>query len=95
MPPAKTWEKELEKLRAREKEAQMGGGEARLRKLREKGILTARKRIEYILDEGSFVELNMLAEHQCRDFGMDKKKFAGDGVVTGYGTIAGRKAFIY
>jgi acetyl-CoA carboxylase carboxyltransferase component len=95
MAQTKTWEKELEKLHAREKEAQLGGGEARLQNLREKGILTARERIDYILDAGSFVELNMLAEHQCRDFGMDKKKFAGDGVVTGYGTIAGRKVFIY
>jgi propionyl-CoA carboxylase beta chain len=95
MPAEKTWEKELEKLHAREKEAQQGGGQARLQKLREKGILTARERIDYILDAGSFVELNMLAEHQCHDFGMDKKKFAGDGVVTGYGTIAGRKVFIY
>ena len=52
MPPEKTWEKELEKLHAREKEAQKGGGEARLQKLREKGILTARERIDYILDDG-------------------------------------------
>ena len=95
MPAEKTWEKELEKLHARESEAQQGGGQARLQKLREKGILTARERIDYILDAGSFVELNMLAEHQCHDFEMDKKKFAGDGVVTGYGTIAGRKVFIY
>ena len=95
MPPEKSWEKELEKLQAREKEACLGGGEARLQKLRKENILTARERIDYILDAGSFVELNMLAEHQCRDFGMDKKKFAGDGVVTGYGTIAGRKVFIY
>jgi len=95
MPAEKTWGKELEKLHVREKEAQKGGGQARLQKLREKGILTARERIDYILDTGSFVELNMLAEHQCHDFGMDKKKFAGDGVVTGYGTIAGRKVFIY
>ena len=95
MPAEKTWKKELEKLHARESEAQQGGGQARLQKLREKGILTARERIDYILDAGSFVELNMLAEHQCRDFGMDKKKFAGDGVITGYGSIAGRKVFIY
>ena len=95
MPAEKTWKKELEKLHAREKEAQKGGGQARLQKLREKGILTARERIDYILDKGSFVELNMLAEHQCHNFGMDKKKFAGDGVITGYGTIGGRKVFIY
>ncbi len=57
--------------------------------------MTARERIEYVLDPGSFVELNMLAEHQCSDFGMDQKRFLGDGVVTGYGTVDGRKVFIY
>ena len=95
MPNIKTWEKELAKLQAEEAKARLGGGEARLKKQREMGKLTARERIDYILDPGSFVELNMLAEHQCRDFGMDKKKFLGDGVVTGYGTIQGRKVFIF
>ncbi len=95
MPLKKTWEKELKKLHARENEAIQGSGPARLKKLKEAGQLTARERIDYILDKGSFVELNMLAEHQCSDFGMDQKKFPGDGVVTGYGTIQGRKVFIY
>jgi propionyl-CoA carboxylase beta chain len=95
MPYEKTWEKELAKLQAKEAEAHLGGGDARLKKQREKGMLTARERISYILDKGSFVELNMLAEHQCRDFGMDQKTFLGDGVVTGYGTIQGRKVYIY
>jgi propionyl-CoA carboxylase beta chain len=91
----KTWKKELEKLKAKEAQALQGGGEERLQKQREKGCLTARERIDYIMDEGSFVEINMLAEHQCHDFDMDKKTFLGDGVVTGYGTISGRKVFIY
>jgi acetyl-CoA carboxylase carboxyltransferase component len=95
MSSSKTWEKELEKLHAKESDALAGGGQARLKKLRESGNLTARERIDYLLDQGSFVELNMLAEHQCHDFGMDKKKFLGDGVVTGYGTIEGRKVFAY
>ena len=95
MPYIKTWEKELARLQANETEALQGGGEARLQKQREIGNLTARERIDYILDDGSFVELNMLAEHQCKDFGMDKKRFLGDGVVTGYGTINGRKVFIF
>ena len=95
MADVRTWEKELAKLEAKEAKALQGGGDAALQKLREKGTLTSRERIEYILDPGSFVELNMLAEHQCRDFGMDKKKFPGDGVVTGYGTIQGRKVFIF
>ncbi|MFH0844637.1 MAG: acyl-CoA carboxylase subunit beta [Pseudomonadota bacterium] len=94
MPYVKTWEKELARLEAQESAAIQGGGEKALAKLREKGVLGARERIEYLLDAGSFVELNMLAEHQCRDFGMDKKKFPGDGVVTGYGHIDGRKIFI-
>ncbi len=91
----KTWEKELARLQAKEKEALEGGGEDRLKKQRDMGKMTARDRIEYLLDPGSFVELNMMAEHQCRDFGMDKKKFLGDGVVTGHGTVNGRKVFIY
>jgi acetyl-CoA carboxylase carboxyltransferase component len=95
MPYEKTWEKELAKLQAKEAEAHLGGGDARLKKQREKGMLTARERISYILDKSSFVELNMLAEHQCGDFGMDQKTFLGDGVVTGYGTIRGRKVYIY
>ncbi len=95
MPYIKTWEKELVRLQANEAEALQGGGEARLQKQREIGSLTARERIDYILDDGSFVELNMLAEHQCQDFGMDKKRFLGDGVITGYGTINGRKVFIF
>jgi acetyl-CoA carboxylase carboxyltransferase component len=95
MPYKKTWDKELAKLQSREAEARLGGGEDRLDKQRQMGKLTAHERIEYILDPGSFVELNMLAEHQCSDFGMDKKKFLGDGVVTGHGTINGRRVFIY
>jgi len=95
MAHVKTWEEELLKLQEKEAEALVGGGEDRLAKQREMGKMTARERIEAIMDPGSFVELNMLAEHQCRDFGMDRKKFLGDGVVTGYGTIGGRKVFIF
>ena len=90
----KTWEKELIKLQEKEDQAYLGGGKTRIEKQRKIGKLTARERIDYILDPGSFIELNMLAEHQCHNFGMDKKKFLGDGVVTGYGTISGRKVFI-
>lgn len=95
MPYEKTWEKELARLQAKEAEALQGGGKERLKKQRDMGKMTARERIDYVMDPGSFVELNMLAEHQCRDFGMDKKKFLGDGVVTGHGTINGRKVFVY
>jgi propionyl-CoA carboxylase beta chain len=91
----KTWETVLAKLHAVEAEALQGGGVERLQTQRAMGRLTARERIAYILDPDSFVELNMLSEHQCHDFGMDKKKFLGDGVITGHGTIRGRRAFIY
>ncbi len=91
----KTWDSELAKLQSKDSEARLGGGEDRLQKQRDMGKMTARERIDHILDPDSFVELNMLAEHQCRDFGMDRKKFVGDGVVTGYGTIEGRKIYIY
>jgi acetyl-CoA carboxylase carboxyltransferase component len=87
----KTWESSIAALKAKEAEARAGGGVDRLQKLRERGRLTARERIDYILDANSFVELNMLAEHQCHDFGMEKKKFLGDGVITGHGTIRGRR----
>ena len=91
----KTWDQELSKLQSKEAEAFQGGGHERLEKLRQKGMMTAREKIDHILDPLSFVELNMLAEHQCRDFGMDDKKFPGDGVITGYGKINGRQVFIF
>jgi len=93
--PDKSWEQAIKKLEAIEAEADLGGGEARLKKLRDSGKLTARERIDYILDDDSFIELNKLAEHQCHDFGMADKKLPGDGVVTGHGTIGGRHVFIY
>lgn len=90
----RTWEDVLEELRLKELEALKGGGEDRLEKIRGQGMLTARERIDYLVDPCSFVEINMLAEHQCYDFGMEKKKFPGDGVVTGHGKVDGRKVFI-
>ncbi|MCP4754166.1 MAG: acyl-CoA carboxylase subunit beta [Proteobacteria bacterium] len=95
MTKEKTWEGELAKFEVKEAEARTGGGEPRLEKQRQLGKLTARERLGYVLDRGSFVELNMMSEHQCRDFGMSQKKFVGDGVVTGYGTINQRRVFIY
>jgi acetyl-CoA carboxylase carboxyltransferase component len=83
------------KLAAMEEKARLGGGADKLAQQRKLGKLTARERIEYFFDPESFVELNMLAEHQCNDFGMEKKRFLGDGVVTGYGTVQGRKVFAY
>jgi methylmalonyl-CoA decarboxylase subunit alpha len=91
----KSMEEEISKLAQMEERAQSSGGADKLDQQRRTGKMTARERIEYFLDPETFVELNMLAEHQCYDFGMAKKRFLGDGVVTGYGTVRGRKVFIY
>lgn len=84
---------------ARVKEAKelskLGGGADRVAKQHEKGKLTARERIDLLLDEDSFRELDPLKTHRCVDFGMEKDKIYGDGVVTGYGNINGRKAFVF
>jgi len=82
----------LQTLRA---EALLGGGEERIKVQHDKGKLTARERIEYLLDEGTFVEMDMLVRHRSRDFGMDKQRPLGDGVVTGYGYIEGRLVFVF
>ena len=75
--------------------AEAGGGPARLRKQHELGKLSARERLEALLDPGSFVELDKLRTHRCIDFGMAEKKILGDGVVTGSGRIDGRRVFVY
>ncbi len=92
---AKTHQKELERLKSLQHRAFMGGGEKAIDSRHSKGKLTARERIDLLFDPGSFVELNDLAESQCMDFGMDKRKVPGDGVVIGYGTINGRIVFAY
>ena len=91
----KSMKEEIAKLAKMEERARLGGGAEKLEQQHKIGKMTAGERIEYILDPGSFMELNMLAEHQCYDFGMEEKRFLGDGVVTGYGTINGKKGFIY
>lgn len=93
--PGKNWNSVIAELGAREAVARAGGGAERQQEQRDRGRLTARERVEALLDAGSFVELNALAEHQCRDFGMGEKVFPGDGVITGHGTIAGRRAFVF
>ncbi len=84
--------KRLEELNAR---ALMGGGEARIERQHAQGKLTARERIELLLDPGTFVELDRFVVHRCADFGMDANKIPGDGVVTGYGKVEGRKVFLF
>lgn len=75
--------------------ARLGGGQARINTQHQKGKLTARERIEVLLDPDSFEETGMFVEHRCNNFGMDSKKSPGDGVITGHGTINGRLVFVY
>jgi len=75
--------------------AAAGGGEKAVAKHKAKGRLTARERIELLMDEGSFVEIDEFVEHRCTNFGMETKKFLGDGVVTGYGTVGGRIVYVF
>jgi len=88
-------ERRLENLFKMRHEAKLGGGEDRIEKMHKKGKLTARERIEILLDKDSFEEFDMFKEHRCVDFGMENKKIPGDGVVTGYGTIDGRLVYIF
>ncbi len=85
----------LERLAEKREQARLGGGQARIDKQHEKGKLTARERIEILLDEGSFEEWDMFVEHRCSDFGMADKRIPGDGVVTGWGTIDGRPVYVF
>ena len=83
---------ELIELRAK---ARLGGGQKAIDKQHERGKYTARERIAQLLDEGSFEELDMFVQHRCHNFGMEKKQYLGDGVVTGYGTIEGRLVYVF
>ncbi|HAW53018.1 MAG TPA: methylmalonyl-CoA carboxyltransferase, partial [Flavobacteriales bacterium] len=74
-------------------ESKLGGGEKRIASQHEKGKLTARERIHFLMDEGSFEEVGALVTHRSDKFGLDKKVILGDGVVTGYGTINGRLTY--
>ena len=85
----------LRTLQERIDQAHLGGGEKRIEKQHAKKKLTARERIQYLLDEGSFEEMGILVTHRTTDFGMDKEIYFGDGVVTGYGTINGRLVYVY
>ena len=90
-----TVDKKLEDLKGKTKLAEIGGGKPRIERQHKAGKLTARERINLLLDEGSFQEMDKLVVHQSHDFGMEKKRIYGDGVVTGYGTIDGRNVFIF
>src|SRR5271166_3095854 len=88
-------QKMLEELERRRAAARVGGGQRRVDAQHAKGKLTARERLDVLLDHGSFEELDMFVEHRSIDFGMEDNKIPGDGVVTGHGTINGRLVFIY
>ena len=77
----------IKQLEAKREQARLGGGQKRINAQHGKGKLTARERIELLLDEGSFEEWDMFVEHRCTDFGMANESVPGDGVVTGYGMI--------
>ncbi|MBI5968054.1 MAG: acyl-CoA carboxylase subunit beta [Deltaproteobacteria bacterium] len=85
----------IEKLRQIEEIARAGGGQKKIDEQHALGKLTARERIDRLMDVGTFVELSMLAQHQCTDFGMEKSRPWGDGVITGYGKVDGRVVFLY
>ncbi|MBV6655357.1 MAG: acyl-CoA carboxylase subunit beta [Mameliella sp.] len=82
-------------LKDRLAEAKLGGGQKRIDKQHEKGKLSAHERVHFLLDEGSFEEIGAFVKHRCTDFGMDKQRIPGDGVVTGYGTIDGRLVYVF
>ncbi|WP_306155025.1 acyl-CoA carboxylase subunit beta [Roseovarius sp. MMSF_3281] len=85
----------LQELEGRRTKARLGGGERRIEGQHSKGKLTARERIDLLLDEGSFEEFDMFVAHRCTDFGMEENRPYGDGVVTGWGTINGRQVYVF
>ena len=88
-------ENKLELLRQKQVEALKGGGENRIVSQHKKGKLTARERLHFLLDEGSFEEIGMFVTHRSTEFGLDREQYLGDGVVTGYGTIDGRPVYVF
>ncbi|WP_430505764.1 acyl-CoA carboxylase subunit beta [Haloparvum sp. PAK95] len=88
-------EDRIEELRERREEARKGGGEERIESQHEKGKMTARERIDYFLDDGTFHEFDQFRTHRNHKFGMEENQIPGDGVVTGYGEVNGRKVFVF
>src|SRR6186997_2104355 len=88
-------QKKFDELEKKNKESLLGGGETRIQQQHKKGKLTARERIHLLLDEGSFEELGRFVMHRCKDFGLDKEYYLGDGVITGYGTVNGRLVYVF
>ncbi|MES2732753.1 MAG: acyl-CoA carboxylase subunit beta [Bacteroidota bacterium] len=93
--PTTVAEDKLAALDLKNAEALLGGGQTRIDAQHKKGKLTARERVHLLLDEGSFEEIGKFVMHRCKDFGLDKEYYLGDGVVTGYGTISGRMVYVF
>jgi propionyl-CoA carboxylase beta chain len=85
----------IQSLKKKREEAKLGGGQKRIEEQHKKGKLTARERLDLLLDENSFEEFDMFVQHRCKDFGLDRQKIFADAVVTGYGTIDGRLVFVF
>jgi len=85
----------VEELREKRRQAELGGGEDRIESQHEKGKMTARERIDFLVDEGTFYEVDPFVEHRSTNFGMEEKRYPGDAVVTGYGEVDGRKVFLF
>jgi len=88
-------ESSLEELQRRREASRRGGGEERIERQHDRGKMTAHERVEYLLDDGTFVEFDPFVEHRSTNFGMDETRFPGDAVVTGYGEVDGRKIFVF
>src|SRR3990167_7552137 len=85
----------FEILQRKNDETLLGGGKDRIESQHAKGKLTARERVNLLLDEGTFVEIGKFVMHRCKDFGLDKEFYLGDGVITGYGTVNGRPVYVF
>src|SRR5690606_5289583 len=92
---AMTMREGLDRLEGLRREAEQGGGERRIRAQHERGKLSARERLDLLLDEGSFVEIDRFVTHRSTAFGLDRQQHLGDGVVTGWGTIHGRLVYVF
>src|SRR5262249_61661836 len=88
-------EQKLAELKRRDALAEAGGGDERRARQHKEGKMSARERIEFLLDEGTFEEFDKMVTHRCTDFGMAESKVFGDGFVTGYGRIEGRLVFVF
>ena len=91
----KTTQEKIQELEQMNAEALIGGGQARIDKQHEKGKLTARERVDLLVDPGSFQEIGKFVVQRGKDFGLDKQRILGDGVVTGYGTVDGRLVYVF